>query len=49
MTPWFTTKVNFVLMEFHLAEVSNINGYAREIVAIIHNEFQFGTYIDIRV
>ena len=49
MFPWFTFKVTFVIMEFHLAEVSNINGYVREIIAIIYNEFQFGTYIDIKV
>ena len=30
-------------MEFYHAEVSNTNGYLKEIIAIIHNEFQFGT------
>ena len=37
------------LLLFHLVEVSNINGYVRDIIAIIYNEFQFVTYIDIKV
>lgn len=38
-------KVISVLIELHLAEISNMNGYVRVIIAIIHNEFQFEIHI----